>query len=85
MKRDSGRRKGDDRAFIHDPSKRLRLWPAKGYPFRWQPKHGEPGCFGESVTQALWRHRIALYIAVVVTLTLAVQIWNPHFFGEAFV
>jgi hypothetical protein len=76
------RRKGDTRAFIY--TGKMAWWPAKGYPFRWKPKHGDPECIGEEVSQAIWRYpRTVAYIAIVVTISLIVQVfdislsWSP--------
>jgi hypothetical protein len=67
------RRKGDPRTFVHDPSKRLKLWPMRGYPFRWKPEHGEPECVGETVSHYVWRHKLAFYTALIVSLSFLVQ------------
>lgn len=76
------RRKGDSRAFRHDPLVKIRWWPMKGYPFRWNPNQGEPECVGERFSQWTWDHRVLLYIAVVVTLILAVELFGISFVGE---
>lgn len=78
----NGRREGDERAFVHDPLKRLKLWPMKGFPFRWKADQGNPECVGEYLTQFVWGHRVLLYIAAVVTVSLLVQVFGPFVFGE---
>lgn len=78
----NGRREGDERAFVHDPTKRLKLWPIGGSPFRWKASQGQPECVGEYISQFVYGHRMLLYIAVVVTLILIVEVFGPFLMGE---
>lgn len=59
-------RKHDERDFVY--TGKLAWWPAKGHPFRWKPQHGDPECIGEYVSQNVWRHRVIIYIALVLTV-----------------
>ncbi len=53
------------------------LWrPIHGARFRWTPMQGKASCALEHTAQAVWTHRIALYIALVTTLTLAVMLFG---------
>jgi hypothetical protein len=76
----SDMRRGDTRSFIYVG--KLAWWPAKGYPFRWKPEYGNPECVGELVAQNIWKNRIVLYIAVVVTLILIVQVFGISLLGD---
>jgi hypothetical protein len=76
------RRAGDTRPFHHPNNNGgLRLTPPPGHPIRWLPRHGEPVCILEWIAQHLikilaWT---PVYIAVIVTLTLVVQIFGVPF------
>lgn len=75
------RRKDDQRPYQHTPGLALTLTPDGDEPFRWLPRHGQPSCIGEWVTQhaikaAAWA---PLYTAVVVTLTLLVFVFGVPF------
>lgn len=48
---DNGRRKGDERPKQHAHGVPLNLHPDHDEPFRWLPRHGEPSCIGEWLTQ----------------------------------
>jgi hypothetical protein len=50
--------------------------PPKDRPLRLRPHDGEPECLVERVAQGVWEHRILLYVAAVVTLTLIVQVFG---------
>jgi hypothetical protein len=47
------RRKGDERPIEHDPEVSLTLLPAHDESFRWLPRHGEPSCIGEWLSQQI--------------------------------
>ncbi len=71
------RRKGDTRPLEHyDPEVSLTLLPAEDRPFRWLPKHGQPYCIGEWLTQHVYEARLEVYTAIIVTLVLLVLIWG---------
>jgi hypothetical protein len=78
------RRKGDERPLKHDQSVSLTLTPAEGQPFRWLPRHGQPSCIGEWATQHTVRFLawLPVYIGLIVTLILVIQVWNPFGLGE---
>ncbi len=67
------RRKGDDRSLDRE-SVPLNLAPTHNDPMRWLPRHGNPTCLIEWLSQGTTHHRVVLYIAFVVTLTLVVQL-----------
>jgi hypothetical protein len=73
-----GRRKGDERPRRHRPGVDLTLTPAHGEPFRWLPRHGEPSCIGEWVTQQAirWLAWLPLYTALIATLVLLVLVFD---------
>lgn len=78
--RKEGKREGDGRAWTQRYP--LTFFPNWHEPMRWLPKHGEPLCVGEWVSQAIYRNRLLLYIAVVATMTLYVAVagvpaWVP--------
>ncbi len=56
------------------PERRLRLKPSHDPPLRWKAEQGEPTCVVEYASQKVWNNRIMFYVALVVTLTLAVQL-----------
>lgn len=70
------RREGDGRPEKRDPEINLTFTPASGEPFRWLPRHGEPSCVGEWLTQHIvkWVAEPKHYIAITVTVTLVVQL-----------
>lgn len=45
---------------------------------RLSPKHGLPTCVVESAAQWIFVHRVLIYIAVVGTLTLLLELFNVH-------
>jgi hypothetical protein len=70
------RRTGDTRPYKRESSGRLTWFPVCGKPFRWLPRHGEPTCILEWITQmairvAAW---LPVYTAIMVTLTLIVLV-----------
>jgi hypothetical protein len=69
------RREGDERDF-RQPG-HLHFWPAHGQPFRWLPRHGEPICIAEWMSQKVIRGVafLPIYTAVVVTIALIAQLW----------
>lgn len=79
-----GQRSGDDLPFKKSRYAKLAWWPAEGEPFRWLPRHGEPLCIGELVAQKIvktvaW---LPVYVAIVVTLVLIVQVFAPFGIGR---
>ncbi len=72
------RRKGDSRPVHHDKGLSLRLTPEQHEPFRFLPKHGDPYCISEWVSQQTIRGMafIPIYIAFVTTLTFIVVLWR---------
>lgn len=66
------RRRGDSRPLRSDPRVSLTFLAAHGEPFRFLPRHGEPLCVGEWLSQlvvkavAWW----PAYLCIVTTLTL---------------
>jgi hypothetical protein len=68
------RRTGDTRPYRHESDGRLSWFPIRGKPFRWLPRHGEPTCILEWISQKIiittaW---LPVYTAIMVTLTLIV-------------
>lgn len=61
----------------------MTLRPAHGQPFRWLPKQGEPLCIGEWVSQHVVRFfaYLPVYIAVVVTVIVIIQVFSPFGLG----
>jgi hypothetical protein len=56
----------------------LNLHPTHNQPFRWLPRHGEPSCVGEWLSQRFivvvaW---LPVYTAIVVTLALLVLLFG---------
>ncbi len=48
-----------------------------GHPeFRWTPLHGRPTCLLEVIVQALWKHRIMLYVVTITTATFVVSLFT---------
>lgn len=77
------RRAGDTRSYRRDPSIGLTWVPARDVPFRWLPRHGEPWCVFEWITQETIK-MIAwfpVYLAIFLILTLLVQIFGVPFIG----
>jgi hypothetical protein len=72
------RRKGDKRPVEHDPEASLTLLPAHDEPFRWLPRHGEPSCIGEWLSQQAVRGiaYLPVYTAIVTTLVLLVLVFG---------
>lgn len=71
------RRSGDVRPLVSDRKERLAWHPTM--PIRWLPRHGQPGCFVEVLSQAIVRGAawLPLYTALIATLTLiAVIVWH---------
>jgi hypothetical protein len=60
------------------------LTPAEDRPFRWLPRHGQPYCIGEWAAQHLIRLAawLPVYIAVIVTLIVAFQVFHPFGLGR---
>jgi hypothetical protein len=72
------RRKGDERPRKHVKGVPLTLTPTHNQPFRWLPRHGEPSCIGEWLTQRTitalaW---LPFYTAVVATLVLLIALFG---------
>jgi hypothetical protein len=78
------RRKGDERPLKHDQHVALTLTPAEGQPFRWLPRHGQPSCIGEWSAQHTVRFLawLPVYVGIVVTLILVIQLLHPFGLGE---
>lgn len=66
-------RTGDTRPF-HNDTGRLTWLPDIAQPFRWKPKHGDPYCVVEKISQRVFEHRLSIYIAIVVTAILVIQV-----------
>lgn len=77
------RRVGDKRPFKHDPDQTLTLIPVHGEPFRWLPRHGDPSCVLEWLSQKLIKviAFLPVYVAIVVTMSLLLQIFGVPFVG----
>lgn len=77
------RREGDERPFKHEKGVRLTFLPAPGERFRWFPRHGEPLCIGEWLTQHVVRFvsYLPVYIAIVVSLIIIIQVFHPFGLG----
>ncbi len=73
------RRTGDRRPLKHPPGMPLTARRGVDHPFRWLPRHGEPYCVVEWLTQTIARLLVYLpvYVAVVVTVTL-ILIWRTQ-------
>ena len=67
------RRKGDRRPLHHDRGVALTLTPDGGEPFRYLPRHGDPYCIGEAVSQWLVRKAPVLTLGVVL-VSLVLQL-----------
>jgi hypothetical protein len=67
-------RDGDDRPFKQDPPPPLAFLPLKGEPFRWLPRHGQPYCVAEWLSQWIVRRTPGLTL-LIVALSLALQVW----------
>lgn len=69
------RRAGDVRPLTSNRPERLAWHPTM--PIRWLPRHGQPGCLVEMLSQAIikWSAYLPVYTAVVVTVTLVVVLW----------
>lgn len=67
------RRPGDHRPYRHQNGVELTLTP-HGEPFRWLPRHGDPYCVVEWVSQQTVRAlaHLPVYTAIIATLTLVV-------------
>jgi hypothetical protein len=68
------RRAGDTRPYKRGSDGHLGWLPDGDEPFRWLPRHGEPTCILEWITQkaikiTAW---LPVYTSIMVTLTLAV-------------
>jgi len=72
------RREGDSRPIHHDERLNLHLTPDGRQPFRFLPKHGQPYCIGEWVSQHVirWTSLLPIYIAIVTTLTFIIILWR---------
>ena len=59
----------------------MNLHPAHGQPFRWLPRHGEPSCIGEWLTQRgiTVIAYLPVYTALVATLVLIVAVFGVPF------
>lgn len=73
---DYHRRSGDVRPLASEEPERLAWHPTM--PIRWLPRHGQPGCLVELVSQAIVRASayLPIYTAIVVTLTLLAVWWR---------
>lgn len=54
------------------PLRRPRFARATG--LRLKPAQGEPRCVCEQIAQWVWRNKLAVYTAAVVTIVLVVQV-----------
>lgn len=66
------RRSGDTRPFESARKERLAWHPT--LPIRWLPRHGNPGCLVEWLSQGIvkWAAYLPVYIAIIVALTVVV-------------
>jgi hypothetical protein len=78
------RREGDDRPFRKAAGVPLNLHPAHDEPFRWLPRQGEPSCIGEWLSQQTIRlvAWLPIYIALIVTLIIVIQVVHPLGLGR---
>lgn len=69
---------GDDRPFNRPEGTPLSRHPVCGKPFRWLPRHGQPMCTGELITQTIVKTFAfaPIYTAVIVTLVLLVLLFG---------
>lgn len=69
------KRSGDPRPFRRWHRLPLRRTPVDA-PFRWLPRHGDPSCVIEWVSQNMIRSVafLPIYTAIVVTITLVVDV-----------
>jgi hypothetical protein len=67
------RRSGDNSSEVCLP-----WWPNHDKPYHWLPKQGKAMSVVEYISQAIVKSIawLPVYIAIVVTLTLAVLLWN---------
>lgn len=68
----------------HDDGINLTLTPADNRPFRWLPRHGQPFCVGEWLSQAAVK-AVAwtpTYTAIVATLTLVAVLFGVPWVGD---
>lgn len=73
------RRPGDRRPYKRVDNISWRFY--HGRPFRWLPRQGEPWCVAEWLAQAIIKTLafVPVYIAIIVTLTLLIQIFGVPF------
>lgn len=78
------RRVGDNRPLKRDPSIRLKWAPSIHAPLRWLPRHGEPFCMVEWMSQKVISSLafLPVYTAIIVTLVLLVQIFGVPLIGK---
>ena len=69
------RRKGDRRAHKRIRGVALTLTPDQDHPFRWLPRHGEPYCLGEWVTQHAARGLAWFPLYATVWMIAATVVW----------
>jgi hypothetical protein len=76
-------RQGDFRPFKRDPSEKIQWVFNTRFPFRWLPRHGEPSCIIEWLSQQMIKTLayLPVYTAVIVTLVLLVEIFGIPFVG----
>lgn len=69
------KRPGDRRPFRRWRGVPLHRTPVDG-PFRWLPRHGEPACVAEWLSQSTLRvvAYLPVYTAIIATLTLVVVV-----------
>lgn len=77
------RRAGDRRPFIRDPNVNLTWIPSLHEPIRWLPRNGEPFSVAERTSQIIIKTiaYLPIYIAIIVTAVLLVQIFGVPFVG----
>jgi hypothetical protein len=75
------RRTGDSRPYNRGYSERISWKLNHNAPFRWLPRHGEPWCVMEWLSQQVVKTLafLPVYIAIVVTLTLYVVLFGVPF------
>jgi hypothetical protein len=71
-------RRGDTRPFRRNPNVGLSWRPLIQAPIRWLPRHGDPFCVLEWISQKAIKTLayLPVYIAVVTTITLIVLIFS---------
>jgi len=76
-------RRGDTRPYKRDASEPIRWILNLHNPFRWLPRHGDPSCYLEWVSQKSIKAIafLPIYTAIIATAVLLIQIFGIPFVG----